>query len=715
MKILFIAHAGNIHTQRVLEWFTNRNHEVYLISHQKPNFENKQLKVHVIPKFPFKPLRFIHTYSWLKKEIKKINPEIIDNHFLNYLSFLLVSTKFKPLILSAWGSDIFLIMKKEFLRRQFMKYTLKRGSWLVTLGERSTEACRLLGANIKKSSIFYLGVDTKKFNPKLKKKSKDNIIRIITNRRLEPIYNHETLIKSIPLVLKKIKNVKFIFSAGGVSENKLKSLAKSLNIDKKYIEFTGMLPYEKVRENLLKSDVFVSIPHSDSTSVALTEAMSCGLPIIVRDKGFNKSLIKNGENAFIIPNDKKILADKIITLVKDKKLREKFGKINRDIAVKYYDYDKEMKKREVLYDSLINKKIIKKDFSIMKILFIAHAGSIHTRRILEWFTNNKHEVHLISHQQPNFENKKLNVHVIPKYPFKPLRFIHTYLWLKNKIKEIGPDIIDNHYLNYLSFLLILTKFKPLILTAWGSDILLGGKYLIRRTILNLTIRKATWVNACSEKLQEVCLSLGAREKNSSVILHGVDTEIFKPKEKNKKQITLITTRRLEPIYNHETLIRSIPLVLKRTKNVKFIFSAGGFLENKLKSLAKSLNIDKKYIEFTGMVSYKKIKDNLLNSDIFVSIPFSDGTSPALMEAMSCGLPIIVTDTGFNKNWIKDGENAFIVPKNNLKIIADKIINLSKNKDLRQKFGKINRKIIIENAEFNKEMKKIEVLYYSLIN
>jgi len=101
-------------------------------------------------------------------------------------------------------------------------------------------------------------------------------------------------------------------------------------------------------------------------------------------------------------------------------------------------------------------------------------------------------------------------------------------------------------------------------------------------------------------------------------------------------------------------------------------------------------------------------------DVYVSTSLSDaGIAASTAEAMACRLPVVVTDVADNKKWVDNGVNGFVVPIKDPKSLAEKIIYLLQNENIRKKFGKINRKIIEEKNNYYKEMKKMEDIYKRL--
>lgn len=93
---------------------------------------------------------------------------------------------------------------------------------------------------------------------------------------------------------------------------------------------------------------------------------------------------------------------------------------------------------------------------------------------------------------------------------------------------------------------------------------------------------------------------------------------------------------------------------------------------------------------------------------------SDTTSVSLLEAMACELPVVVTDLEGNREWIKDGENGFLFPKGDFRTLADKILLLLRDEDVRKKFGVVNKTMAKKEGDYEKEMYKMGKLYEELV-
>jgi len=364
----------------------------------------------------------------------------------------------------------------------------------------------------------------------------------------------------------------------------------------------------------------------------------------------------------------------------------------------------------------------------MKICYLADAISIHTQRWVKYFADKGHKVHLISLTplgDGDIGNTEL--YVLKKFRLQIrilsllINLLSDVIQVRKLMKKIKPDILHAHYITDYGFWGALSGFHPFVLSAWGSDILVNPRESrILRYFVQFALKRADLITTEGENAIEEMIRLSSDPDKINLILHGVDTRKFSPKDKSLDEEhrafdspTVISTRNLTPIYDLETLIRSVPLVLKQIPEVKFIIAGNGAQENYLKDLAKSLNVLDS-ITFIGQIPHEELPHHLRAANVYVSTSLSDTISESLMEAMACGLAPVVTNVGDNKKWIANGENGFIIPVKRPDLLAEKIIYLLNNEELRQKMGRANWQLIEERVDYKKEMDKMERLYEELI-
>jgi glycosyltransferase involved in cell wall biosynthesis len=360
----------------------------------------------------------------------------------------------------------------------------------------------------------------------------------------------------------------------------------------------------------------------------------------------------------------------------------------------------------------------------MRICCVADGASVHTQRWVNYFAGKGHEVHLICWRLMPGYDENIHIHSLTRLPPKIwTQYLSALLWIfqtRHLIRKIKPDIVDGHFITSYGFLAACSGFHPLVVSAWGSDVLiLPKRNFLLKTITKYALKKADIVTAYGEYVKIRLMELGTEAQKINLDCFGTDTDKFKPAQRNKKlqeelgivdSPTVISSRGLEPIYDIETLVESVPLVLKEVPEAKFVIAGRGSQEAKLKEQVESLGVSSS-VRFTGWIPNDKLLEYLNSADIYVSTALSDGgLASSTLEAMACGLPVIITDFGDNKKWVEDGVNGFLIPLSDPKVLASKIIHLIRNKEIRDKFGQINLQIIEEKNDWQKEMRKIEELY-----
>jgi glycosyltransferase involved in cell wall biosynthesis len=355
----------------------------------------------------------------------------------------------------------------------------------------------------------------------------------------------------------------------------------------------------------------------------------------------------------------------------------------------------------------------------MKICFLAGANSIHSYRWIKYFAESGYEISWIS-LAPSINKPLPNVRY---FEINCERSIVDLLKAALKVRGIlaseRPDILHVHSVGTYGVVALLSGVKNIFVTPWGSDVIYGKKSKIKRLFIGAILKRANFITCDALHMQNELIQLGVLPDRINIINFGIDTEKFSPKPFSKEIRELyeladapcvISLRNFEKVYDIETLLRAIPEVLKNNPSVRFMLVGKGTLENKLKSLAEDLGIEKA-VKFVGFVPNDQLPDTLNSMNIYVSTSLSDaGIAASTAEAMACGLPVVISDSGENSAWINDGENGFLVPVSQPNTLAEKISLLLENEALRRKMGEYARATIISRNDYLVEMAKMKRLY-----
>jgi glycosyltransferase involved in cell wall biosynthesis len=296
--------------------------------------------------------------------------------------------------------------------------------------------------------------------------------------------------------------------------------------------------------------------------------------------------------------------------------------------------------------------------------------------------------------------------------------------MRGLLRAITPDVVDGHFVTTYGFIAACGGFHPLVVTAWGSDVLIQPKgNLVYRFTSTYAIRRADAVVCLAPVLESQILTLGIDPgKIHVVVIGGVergrfhasarDAGLMKRLAIGPDEPVVISTRSFAPVYDVRTLLKAAPIILLGLPTVKFIVAGRGEQEGQLRELATSLGILDS-VRFVGWLEHEELPKYLSSSDVYVSTSLSDGTSNSLLEAMASELPPVVSDIPANRQWIQEAENGFLFPIGDHVALARRVIQLIADREMRTLFGHRSRKVVELNADPEVEMKKLDNIYSRL--
>jgi len=206
-----------------------------------------------------------------------------------------------------------------------------------------------------KLSVIPNVINYKIFQKQSKRKlGESNVIKVLfiggEEAKRKGIYD---IIKAIPIVVNKYgENILFVF-LGRCNTKKLRDICKKYNI-KKYVDFKGYVE-ERVKIKVMNSsDIFILPSYAEGLPIAILEAMAAGLPVISTPVGSIPEVIKEEVNGYLIEQgDYYALAERIITLIKDTRLRKKIGINNKEKILREFDMNMLENKLANLYKKIL--------------------------------------------------------------------------------------------------------------------------------------------------------------------------------------------------------------------------------------------------------------------------------------------------------------------------------------------------------------------------
>lgn len=350
----------------------------------------------------------------------------------------------------------------------------------------------------------------------------------------------------------------------------------------------------------------------------------------------------------------------------------------------------------------------------MRILYISDATSIHTRRWAEHFRDQGSEVHVASFRP--WEIPGVMVHVLPTFGLGKAGYLFAIGCLKRLAKEIMPDICHAHYVTSYGFLAAAAELRPLIVTAWGSDVLVSPRNSrLLRWFTRYALRHADLVTTVAAHMDSVVAEFGVPADRIFSIPFGVDTDIFRRVENRptpSRPLKIVSTRSLEEIYSVDTAIKAVHLLRAKGFDFSLDIVGDGSLRMELEALANRLGVAD-LVRFRGRLKFGDLLEALRGAHLFVSTAISDGNNISLNEAMAVGCFPIVTDIPANSQWIAHGDNGFLFDCRNHEQLAEMIMRAEREDRFAEVAAK-NRGIVLEKANWRLCTDRMKVLYDDLI-
>lgn len=327
---------------------------------------------------------------------------------------------------------------------------------------------------------------------------------------------------------------------------------------------------------------------------------------------------------------------------------------------------------------------------------------------------------------------------IEKYPSLPVifykdvhfPFVDVYKMFKS-VEKFKPDVIHFHTpLTIGATSIIIARYLkiPLITTyhtLWSETLpplppfkvidnffreQINQKDLLRDTIWKASKRIFDYCDVIISPAKIIKDELITHSHKSKlvVISNGVDTGKFTPKTKLKTNFKILYVGRLSPEKNIDTVIRAFAIVKKEIDKATMEIVGGGPSLDGLKKLVKKLKLSKEII-FRGSVPRENLTNYYNRCDIFVTGSAMEVQPLTILEAMSCGLPVVGVKKAGVAGMVEDDFNGYLIPSPNAKKMAEKIVNILLNDKLRVRLSKNSRKTALKNS-LKLSIKKLESLY-----
>lgn len=358
----------------------------------------------------------------------------------------------------------------------------------------------------------------------------------------------------------------------------------------------------------------------------------------------------------------------------------------------------------------------------MKICFLAPANNYHTEKWCKWFTEHEHEVHVVSFCDGKIENVQIhyvNTGVnVDSEDMKKLKYLLKVKVIRKIIDQIKPDVLNVHYATSYGAVAALSGLKGYFLSIWGSDIYeFPLKSCFHRTLLKFSLNKAGSLFSTSNAMAKEAHKY--TKKDIKITPFGVDIDLFSPDKKTyyghsmamNENFTIGTVKGLDDVYGINYILKATALIKYEHPEIpiKVRIAGKGPKEFEYKQLASQLGIQN-IVTWLGFISQEQVAWEWANMSVAVIYSIQESFGVSAVEAQACGTPVIISDIEGLKEATLPGVTSVVVPPQNERLLAQRIIDLYYMEEERNEMGEKGRAFVTKEYELNFCFGKIENYY-----
>lgn len=303
------------------------------------------------------------------------------------------------------------------------------------------------------------------------------------------------------------------------------------------------------------------------------------------------------------------------------------------------------------------------DNGIVRIVFVAFHGSVHTRRWVSFYAARGHEAHVVTCGGAGVPpDGPYAVHDLGAPRLGKAGYLARLPRARRVLRRLRPDVVHAHWATSYGLLAVAAGVHPLVVTAHGDDVLIAPRSRLLRPVVRRVLRAADLVTVPSEQMREAVHALAGPGVDVETVQYGVETGRLEALARRARAarpagapVTLISARPMLALYRLDVVLDALALLRERGLDWRLLLYGDGPERRTLERRAQALGLSG-HVEFRGHRAAADVEGALAAADLYVSVAESDGASIALLEALALGPVPVLSDIPANRAWVRDGGN-----------------------------------------------------------
>ena len=351
----------------------------------------------------------------------------------------------------------------------------------------------------------------------------------------------------------------------------------------------------------------------------------------------------------------------------------------------------------------------------MRVVYLADAPYIHSRRWVQHFARLGWDAHVISFRPAEIEGA--TVHYIDGFEaIGKVRYVVHARRVRALIDDLEPDLLHALHLTSYGFLAGLSGFQPSIVSVWGTDVLEAPTLSpLHGWITRHALARAGAITATGRKLADATVPYAPAGANIHVIPYGVDLDVFRPVPRAATaRVTVGAVARLSPEKGLDHLLRAVARLRDEGVDLDLVLAGEGPSRGALERLTDELALRDR-VEFAGEVAHSDVPAILQRFDIFAMPSTWEGFGVSAIEASAMELPIVASNIHGIPDVVLDGETGLLVPAADIGALADALRRLAGDGGLRARMGAGGRAFVAREYRWQDNAALMESLYEKMVH
>lgn len=316
------------------------------------------------------------------------------------------------------------------------------------------------------------------------------------------------------------------------------------------------------------------------------------------------------------------------------------------------------------------------------------------------------------------------------YVLAPIVFVSALSAMLQLTRREHYDVIHAHWVlpnAPMAALAAGVRNIPLVISLHGSDVFVAEKWKPLGSLARWSFQRADGITACSDNLAARAMALGAEGAKTELIPYGADLKAFhtdpaavrRVRAKLKigaDELMVLGVGRLVYKKGFEFLVKALDEVRATAPHARLVLAGDGDLRRELEGTVAALALNSR-VTFAGWVPREEIPAYFAASDI-VAVPSVqdeagnvDGLPNVALEAMAAGKPLVASRLAGIPQVVHNGVNGLLVEEKNPHQLAQAILQLACDADLRLGMGAAGRVQVREVLNWD----NVARMYVSLYN